>query len=50
MKLMASSYIELWYFEVIKVDVCGSLVLSNSVTYYAGIMLNGAFMLKIMLT
>ena len=30
---MAYSYIELWYFKVIKVDVCGSLVLSNSVTY-----------------
>ena len=30
---MAYSYIELWYFKVIKVDVCGSLVLSDSVTF-----------------
>ena len=32
-QLMACSYIELWCFKVIKLDVCGSLVLSNSVTY-----------------
>ena len=31
---MPYCYIELWYFKVTKVDVCGSLVLSNSVTYY----------------
>jgi len=33
LRLMASSFIELWLFIIIKLDVCGSLVLSNSVTY-----------------
>ena len=31
--MMAFSYMELWSFEVIKLDACGSLVLSNPVTY-----------------
>jgi len=33
LSMMAFSYVELWFFKVVKVDVCGSLVLSNPVTY-----------------
>ena len=31
--MMAFSYIELWSFKVVKLDVCGSLVLLNPVTF-----------------
>ena len=30
--MMAFSYMELWSFELVKLDVCGSLVVSNPVT------------------
>ena len=30
---MAFSYMELWSFKVVKLDVCESLVLSNLVTF-----------------
>ena len=33
LKVIAYSYIELWSFKVTHLDVCGSLVLSNPVTY-----------------
>jgi len=32
--MMAFSYMELWFFKVVKLDVCGSLVLSNPVKYF----------------
>ena len=32
LKLMVYLWLELWIFELVKVDVCESLVLSNSVT------------------
>ena len=33
LKVIAYSQIELWFFKVANLDVCGSLVLSNPVTY-----------------
>ena len=33
LKLIAHIHTELWSFKVVNVDVCGSLVLSNPVTY-----------------
>ena len=38
MKVKACFHMELWFFEVIKLDVCGRLVLSNSVTYASEIL------------
>ena len=35
---MAFSYLKLWSFKVVKLDVCGSLVLSNPVTFVTGFM------------
>ena len=32
LKVIANSQIELWFFKVANLDVCGSLVLSNPVT------------------
>ena len=34
LKVIAYSYIELWSFKVTNLDVCGSLILSNPVTYH----------------
>jgi len=33
LSMIAFSYMKLWSFEVVKLDVCGTLVLSNLVTY-----------------
>ena len=33
LNMMAFSYMELWCFKVVKLDVCGSLVLPNLVTF-----------------
>ena len=33
LKLIAHSHTEIWSFKVVHLDVCGSLVLSNPVTY-----------------
>ena len=39
LKVIACSQIELWFFKVANLDVCGSLVLSNPVTYTLSVFL-----------
>ena len=47
LKVIAYSYIELWSFKVTHLDVCGSLVLSNSVAIFA-LQLVKNFLLKVL--
>jgi len=37
LKMIVYFSLELWFFKVVKLDVCGRLVLSHSVTYITAV-------------